>query len=422
MTRSTHLRRSVGALTLAALCAAAAGCGPDAPAVAPRPQAEPPAVPVAFATAATARATRYVRGTGTFFADETVSVGAKVEGRVVAVGPDAGDRVPADAELARVDDVDYVLVRDQRARAFQESLARLALDALPEGEPDFSRLPSVERLRLEAANARSRFERVKELFDRTPPLVSEQDFADAKTAREVAESAERGALLAARAELAQARTRKSELATAEQRVRDAAHRAPKSDSPWLAAERLVAVGDYVKVGDPLYRLVDVDPLKLRVRVPERRAAGVVPGRAASATLAGAAPLRGVVTRVRPEIDPRTRTVDIEIEIPNADLRLLPGAFGVAEIDVGEDDGLVVVPERAIASFAGVRKVYVPVDGRAVERAVTVGRLLPEGREIVAGLKAGERYVAEPPPALVGGARLVDAASRPASRPSDGAAK
>ncbi|HYC78342.1 MAG TPA: hypothetical protein VEI02_12015, partial [Planctomycetota bacterium] len=252
--------------------------GGDRPAPESRGAPAGPPVAVRFATVETRSAPRMVRAQGSFRADDVATVGAEVAGRIVAVGPEAGDRIEAGAVLAKVDDVDYVLVRDQRRRALEESLAKLGLDALPDGDVDLEKIPSVESARLEAENAAARFERAATLHRRTPPLISDQDFADLRAARDVAESRRRGALLLVRADLAQARTRRAELDAAEERLRDVVHRAPPSAPVWQVAERLVATGDYVAVGAPLYRLVDADPLRLVVRIPERRMAGVAPGR------------------------------------------------------------------------------------------------------------------------------------------------
>src|SRR5207247_2182438 len=125
-------------------------------------------------------------------------------------------------------------------------------------------------------------DRAAALHARTPPLMSDQDFSDAQMAYDVAQSARNLAILDARAILATARTRKAELAAAEKRIRDARHVVPSGGGArvFLVAQRLVAVGDRVAIGDPLYRLVDPDPLRLRVQVPERRMAGVELGRPA----------------------------------------------------------------------------------------------------------------------------------------------
>lgn len=415
------------ALLLLAVAGAAAACGEPAGARPERAATEesgPPPTPVRLAKVEVGTAPRIVRANGTVYPDEEVTVAAEVAGRITELGAEVGDRVAPESVLARVDDTDLVLERDQRALAVAESLARLGLESLPDGDVDLAKLPSVERARLEAENAKAKLERARTLHTRTPPLISDQDFADLETAWEVAESGQRAALLAARADLAQARTRRAQLAMSEQAVRDAVHRAPapRGTSVWIVAARLVATGDHVAVGEPLFRLVDTDPLELRVRVPERRMAGLVAGRPATVRLASSPdPVLAKVTRVRPEVDPRTRTHDVEIEIPNADLRHAVGAFATAEVDVGEDAGVATIPARSLVTFAGVRKVFVVAEGKAADRLVVVGRALGDRVEIVSGLRPGESFVADPPPGLVAGTavRVESSDPRAAAPPPPG---
>jgi RND family efflux transporter MFP subunit len=303
-----------------------------------------------------------------------------------------------------VDATDYVLVRDQRARFLVEVLTKLGLERLPEGEVDFEKLPSVERARLEAANAKAKHDRAVRLNERTPGTVSTQDLADLRLEWDVAESALRGVRLAARTDLAQARTRAAELAVAEQNVKDVEVRAPGSpDDRWLVAERRIAVGDYVSVGAIVYRLLDTDPMRLVVRIPERRMGGVVKGRPVSVeTASSPEPVPGVVLRVRPEVDLRTRTHEVEVEVQNPRGHLAVGAFAVVHVDVGEDPAVPVVPRAAVVTFAGVTKVFVPAEGKVGERRVTLGRILGDRVEVTEGLKPGDAYVADPPSDLVSG--------------------
>ena len=86
---------------------------------------------------------------------------------------------------------------------------------------------------------------------------------------------------------------------------------------------------------------------------------------------------------------------IEAEIPNEQGRLRPGAFARAEIVVQPDRRLVPVPAEALVTFAGIEKVLVVEDGRAVEKRVTTGRRTGDRLEILSGLAAGERVVVQP---------------------------
>lgn len=406
----THAVRKIPRSLLVAVALATAACSP-APA-APAGAAALAPVTVRTAPVATAPAPRIVRATGSFRADDEVTLAAEVPGRVVAVTREVGAPVATGELLARIDATDAELELTERRRALAESLARLGLTTLPEGEPDFAALPAIERARLEAANAKAKFDRAKTLHERVPPLISDQDFEDLRTAWSVAESAERVALLAAQAQLAEARTRAAQIAVAERRIALCAHAAPPARdgttaARFLVAERLVTVGDFVRAGDALYRLVDADPLLLVASVPERTAAGVEVGRPVTIAVAGAsAPVRATVTRLRPEVDARSRSLVVEIVVPNADGRLFAGAFATVEIDTGTDPSVVVVPESAVRTFAGVRKVFLAVEGKAVEKIVATGRRLGASLEVLSGVKAGDVVVLEPPPNLVAGVPLV----------------
>ncbi len=409
------VRRSTAAF---ALLGALAACG-KTPETAGPVAAKGPPVEVRLGRVEAASLPRVVRATGTLDADEVVVVSAEVAGRIVAIATDVGDRVKSGDALAMVDDSVYVLERDQRRRALSEALARLGLETLPESDVDFAKLPSVERARLEAENAKAKLDRTATLHDRKPPLISDQEFADVRTAWEVAVSGHRLALLTAQSDLATARTRRAELDTAEKRLRDTEHKVPAGGrdangdgaaATFLVAERLVATGDRVSVGAALIRLVDLDPLRLRVQVPERRMSGVEPGRPAKLWIAAdPKPVEGRVSRIRPEVDERTRTVDVEISVQNPDLVLKAGAFATAEIDVGVDSEIATVPESAVRSFAGVRKVFVVADGKAVEKVVVIGRRFGGKLEITSGLALGDEIVLEPPPELVAGSAVRAAA-------------
>jgi RND family efflux transporter MFP subunit len=390
----------------------------DASAGSGRPALPPLAVRVG--KVAVASAPIVVRGTGSFEAQEEVTVAAEVAGRVVEIGPEIGDRLGATTLLARVDETDYVLLRDQRARVLAESLTRIGLDRLPEGDVDFERLPSVEKARHEVANAKARHDRAVGLVERTPGALSAQEVGDLHTALEIAESTLRGARLSARIDLAQARTRAADLAVAEQNVRDTKHPAPAGTEGWVVAERRVAVGDYVSVGTPLYRLADTDPLRLVVRIPERRMPGVEKGRPATVHVATQKePVEGEVLRLRPEVDLKARTHEVEVAVANPEGRLAVGSFAVVDIRVGEDPEVPAVPKAAVVSFAGVTKVFFPKDGKAAEKRVTLGRDLGDRVEVVEGLAPGDEVILDPPSELVTGTPLE--VGPPAATPSPSSA-
>lgn len=369
-------------LSLSALLAAGCGTETDGHAEA---QEEPPrqATSVVLAPVRVEPVERTVEVVGTLHGDEEVTISAKVPGRVQTIHADVGDRVAAGQPLAQIDPTDYELVVNQRDLAVREALAELGLDEVPGDEFDVTKVATVERARFEAANARAKLDRARRLFEQTPPLISEQDYQDLETAHQVARRSADVAVLEAQTQLAQAKTRRSELEAARQRLSDTSIRAPQGpDVPaslatrpagrYAVAQRLVSEGEYVREGDPLFRLIADDPIKLRASVPERFVADVRPGQDVRVRVESyPQPFGGAVSRVNPAIDPQSRTFQVEAILPNAQRLLRPGAFARGVIVVGAEPAVTFVPRAAVVSFAGVDRVFTVSDGKAVEHTVSV---------------------------------------------------
>ena len=409
-----------------------AGCGDESQAKAggQQPQREPVAVTLAPVTTRPVR--RSVEVVGTLYGDEETTISAKVAGRITTIFKDVGDRSGPGEPLAQIERTDYELARTQQRMAVQESLAKLGLTEFPAGDFDPQRVPLVERAKLQAQNAEAKFRRGEQLFKQTPPLLSEQDYADLRTAYDVARSDYDVQLLSARSILAEAATRKSELDLAQQRLNDTTVRAPAATETessavsaatskaaagrYAVAARLVSVGEYVREGTPMFRLVASDPIKFRAKVPERFAGRVRVGQKAT-VLVEAFPdvFQGLVARINPQVELTNRTFEVEVTVPNGDGRLQPGAFARGSLLTHTDENVLFVPESAVVTFAGVSKVFTVADGKAVDHRVTVGVALDDQVEIVSGLKPDAREVV-----VAGAAKLAGGAPvtlKPATQPT-----
>ena len=369
-------------------------------------------VPVTLAPAHAGPVQRHVDVVGTLFGDEETTVSAKVPGRIAEVLHDIGDRVSPGETLAQIEKTDYELAAAQKKMAVSAALAKLGLTDLPPGDFDLSSVPTVERARLQSANAKAKYDRGKRLHDQTPPLMSDQDFADMETAYEVAKSNYNVELLTARSLIADARARQSELEAETQHLRDttiAAPRAISTTAPSVAtttarsstagysvASRMVSVGEYVREGTALFRLVAQDPIKFRAQVPERFFGQVQVGQKVRVRVE-AYPDRtfeGAVARISPEVQVSSRTFEVEMLLPNGDGRLSPGSFASGQILTRVDPGVTLVPVDSIVSFAGVSKVFTVADGKAVERKIETGERVGNDVEVLSGLDKPEAVVIE----------------------------
>ena len=85
---------------------------------------------------------------------------------------------------------------------------------------------------------------------------------------------------------------------------------------------------------------------------------------------------------------------VEADVRN-DGKLRPGSFARAEIVTNDAKMAVAVPSKAIVTFAGIEKVIVVQNGKALEKPITTGRRNGDLTEIVAGVNVGEQVIVDP---------------------------
>lgn len=217
--------------------------------------------------------------------------------------------------------------------------------------------------------AEQQHERASNLFARK--AVTRAHLLDAETNRDVA----RSRLATARLEL-----RKSHV-----------------EAPWAGsvAARHVEVGDFVSPGTPLFDLVDV--ARLKVRAPAR--AADVPylaiGREVEVTVDALPGERFAarIERMGAELDPDTRTLEVEAEIDNRDGRLKPGMLARITVTRRELPAALVVPGSAVIDLGASKAVWLVEDGRATRREVTLGPVIGE-EVVIEGVPAGSRVIVE----------------------------
>jgi RND family efflux transporter MFP subunit len=386
--------RLVSSLGVLAAVLAAAGCGGD-PSAASTPKAAAPAAkprPVRVLKAAETWIPRTVAVTGTLAAEEQVVLGTKVPGRLAEIAVDLGTRVRRGGVVARLDDSDYKLRVDQAQAALQQARARLGLPISGTDEridPDQTSI--VRQARAVLDEARLSRDRSAKLLEQNLIARAQLDTAEANLG--VAEGRYHDALEEVRNRQATLAQRRSELELARQQLVDTAIVAPIDAAVSL---KQASVGEYLAAGAPVATLVRVHPLRLRVPVPEREAAGVHAGQRVQLTVEGDATVyQGRVVRLSPIVQEQNRTLLVEAEVPNERGALKPGSFARAEIVTQAEQPVIRVPSGSLVTFAGIEKVLVVRDGRIVDMRVHTGRRTDDSVEIVAGLKPGELVVLQP---------------------------
>jgi len=284
-------------------------------------------------------------------------VSAEVGGRVEEILHDIGDRVDSGAELARLEADSY---RFALAAAQADAAALQA--RLTQYERELDRLASVGE----------------------GVYVSESDFeaaeADVTTTRE---------------ELSAAENRRDEAARELERTVIHAPLAGRID------ERMISEGDYVTVGDPIFRMVPDASARVSLPFPER-----VAGRLEAGMPARVRPLEadegdwidGEVTRLRPSVDGGMGVVAIvEFEPPES---WRSGTMLEGQVIVERREEALVVPSESVVDRPDRNVIFVlPGDnsekeGKVEEREVRRGYRTAEFTEIVEGVEADEQVVVD----------------------------
>lgn len=382
------------------------------------------AVPVTVAPVTARPVERSIHAVGSLYGIAEITVTPKIEGVVTKVLRDVGDEVEQNGVLMEIEDTYYRLAVQEAERALELELAKLGLKNLPESEWNVDVVPMVVRARSDLNEAEQRYRRAKSLYN--SKALSQEEMDRAQRDYEVATAARDQAVLEAKTTLAAARYRHATLETARQKLEETKVRAPvlskeqieaaraafaplvslpEDISPrFFVAQRLVTEGEMIRAfpSVPAYKLVIDQALKLITSVPERYLAEVKVGQTARLHVE-AYPNEifvGRVSRITPIVDRTSRTLWLEILVPNLDRRLKAGGFADVTIITASQTEALTVPEEALVRFAGVTKVFVVREGKAapvevrVQSRVTVdrGQQAENWVEVTGALSAGELVV------------------------------
>jgi RND family efflux transporter MFP subunit len=174
----------------------------------------------------------------------------------------------------------------------------------------------------------------------------------------------------------------------------------------VITRRNVDVGDLIDGNGsrPLFLLAQTDPLRVYVNVPQTYAQLVRPGQpvvVTQAELRGQS-FRGQVARTAASIDAGTRTMQVEIALPNPDGTLLPGAYVQVALPLASSGSLTMPTNTLMFRGEGTLVAVVDVQGKVALRKVGVGRNLGENFEVLDGVSESDRVVLNPPDWLAEG--------------------
>jgi RND family efflux transporter MFP subunit len=180
----------------------------------------------------------------------------------------------------------------------------------------------------------------------------------------------------------------------------------------IVTARNIDNGNLVSAGSsqtqPLFRIAQTDTLRIYVTVPQTQSRSIVPEQNATVSVREIPDktFHAKVVRTAGALDPASRTLLTELQIPNADGQLFPGMYAEVKFALPHDDRTLVVPGNAVMIRSDGPKVLV-VDAKQTIRARTVklGHDLGDKVEIASGLDPSESIVANPTDSLHDGVEV-----------------
>jgi RND family efflux transporter MFP subunit len=308
------------------------------------------------------------------------TVGAEVAGRVTRVAGFTGKKVAKGELIAEIDAADFQI----QQRADQAEIGRLT-----------SLLEQQERV----------VERNKKLVGQG--FISQNAIDDAV--------AQRNAL---RQQLAAARARSEATGRGLTKSRVLAPVDGEIET------QIVAVGDYVKVGDPLFKMVGVQELRVHLLLPEAAATRIRPGLKVvlSPPAAPEQLLEARIDEIKPTLGANNRAIDAIVKISGVGTLFRGGGTVNARIITAAHEGALMVPEQSVVLRPAGKVVYALEGNVARQRVVETGKRQDGLQQILKGVAAGDTVAADGAGFLTDGAAVAVRTGKPGAVAQKGAKK
>ena len=384
-TQHPHSLSALASAPLLLIFLPLAACGHKAQVVADQP------VPIQTRVPNRVQEPVSVAASGAVEANVTAMGAFQIAGRVARVFVEEGQAVTKGQVLAELDAADY---RNAYDAAQAQADAAQAVDHKAQQGP---RSQELEQARIDYEQWSDQYTRMKFLYDHKS--LPANDFKKIEAGYQAAQQRYDMARQGTRVEDKQAASGQfhaasAQLHEAQKRLEDTRLRAPISG---FVGIRRIDVGDTVGAGMPVISVLDLNPVKVRLAIPESEIGKVHQGSRATVSIPSldGSKFEGKVETVGVAADPASRTYAVKVAVPNPNRLLRAGLVSEARIFSSAMVNVVTVPGNAILRDPqGVRQVYVysPSAQRVYARRVDVGEIYGVEVEIRSGLAANDQVV------------------------------
>ncbi|MDA8337391.1 MAG: efflux RND transporter periplasmic adaptor subunit [Peptococcaceae bacterium] len=301
--------------------------------------------------------------TGNVSANQTATVGTEVSGRVRSVSADVGQAVSTGTVLAQLDPIN---IQNQLAEVqAQEAGARAAL-----------------------VKARADYQRNSQLY--ISGAVAKATLDQYRLVQEQAQS--------------QLDYYQAQIASLRQQIREMTITSPVDG---VVATKTVEIGQEVSTQSVLFTVVQIDPVRVTVDVPDQLIAEIRPGVAARVKVPelGNGVFQGTVLHVSPVLDTVSHGYPVEIQVNNPGSSMLPGMTATVVFTGLQRNPGIIIPVQAVLETAQGSEVFTVSGGVAHLHVIQLGAVSSNLAVVESGLKKGDRVVINGEDLLSDGSRV-----------------
>lgn len=360
--------------------------------------AAPAAIEVSTTAAILRQLPRFFEATGSLAPNQQTDVAPSTSGKVVAVGVDMGSYVQRGQMIVKLDEVD-LRIRVQQAQAnldqaqatLRQNEAKIGLRPGQKFNPESVPEVAAARAALDLAEKNlRRYEKLIETGD-----ISRAAYDQQKAQRDQLREQHQALIHQAQQNYAAVANAQAAVDAAQTQVslakRSLSYSIVTAPMAGYVSERLADVGEYVSPQQKVATIINSNPLRVRIDIPEQAIPQVRAGESVSVRVA-AYPDRnfsGRVARISPNVAANSRTLTVEAEVQNSAGELKPGQFATVRILLPQSEPAILVPQRALRTISGSKYVFVIKNGHAEQRLVQTGQTESDLIEIKSGVAADE---------------------------------
>jgi multidrug efflux pump subunit AcrA (membrane-fusion protein) len=341
---------------------------------------------------------QYFEATGNLAANEQTDVAPETSGKVAAVGVDIGTFVRKGQVLVRLQDADFKdrvqqaqAQLDQAKATLEQNRAKIGLRPGQKFNPD--NVPEVAAARAALDLAEKNLKRSEKLVESGD--VSRANFDLQKSMRDQASEQYKALIHQAEQNYAAIANSQAAVEAAQTNLslskRNLTYTTVVAPMAGYVSDRPADVGEYISPQQKVATIVNINPLRVKIDVPEQAIPQIHQGESVSVSVSGYTDrtYSGHVARISPNVTATSRTLTVEADVDNPNGELKPGQFATIRILLPKSAPGVMVPQRALRIISGATYVFVIKNGFAQQRLIQSGQTEGDMVEIKSGISADE---------------------------------